>query len=403
MNRTDAYPSWLGFIGLYLRIGLLGFGGPQAHMAMLRSELVEGRHWSTPEQFDEGLALCEALPGPASSQMAIYLGWLQRGWRGGLVSGICFLLPGLLIVLLLSELWRSGQSSEFFTTALATVQPVMAAIIWTFAWKLLSDRRERWQRRTALAVGIGVLLNAVLALPLPAGLLLLVAGMARVRLEPAARDNPAGDSKQENKLSGLLIALPMAMAPWAMTASGLLAQIFGLFFKTGLLVFGGGLVIIPLLEQQVVQQGWLSAGQFLDGVTIGQITPGPVVLTGAFVGYQAGWVQGGAAMAVTGALVATAGLFAPSFGMILIATPLLQRLRGQPRFRAFLEGVLAGVAGAMAAAALSLSIAALQGGWLILQAPVFATALWLSLHRGIRPLPLIAGGILVGCVVTLLS
>ena len=403
MNRTVAYPSWLGFIGLYLRIGLLGFGGPQAHMALLRSELVDGRQWSTAEQFDEGLVLCEALPGPASSQMAIYLGWLQRGWRGGLVSGICFLLPGLLIVLLLSELWRSGQSSEFFTTALATVQPVMAAIIWTFAWKLLRDRRERWQRKTALAVGIGVLLNAVLALPLPAGLLLLVAGMARVRLQPAARDNPAGDSKQQNKLSGLMIPLPMAMAPWAMTAPGLLAQIFGLFFKTGLLVFGGGLVIIPLLEQQVVQQGWLNAGQFLDGVTIGQITPGPVVLTGAFVGYQAGWVQGGAAMAVTGALVATAGLFAPSFGMILIATPLLQRLRGQPRFRAFLEGVLAGVAGAMAAAALSLSIAALQGGWLILQAPVFATALWLSLHRGIRPLPLIAGGILVGCVVTLLS
>ncbi len=403
MNRTVANPSWLGFIGLYLRIGLLGFGGPQAHMALLRSELVEGRQWSTAEQFDEGLVLCEALPGPASSQMAIYLGWLQRGWRGGLVSGICFLLPGLLIVLLLSELWRSGQSSEFFTTALATVQPVMAAIIWTFAWKLLRDRRERWQRRTELAVGIGVLLNAVLALPLPAGLLLLVAGMARVRLHPAARDNPAGDSKQQNKLSGLLIPLPMAMAPWAMTAPGLLAQIFGLFFKTGLLVFGGGLVIIPLLEQQVVQQGWLSSGQFLDGVTIGQITPGPVVLTGAFVGYQAGWAQGGAAMAVTGALVATAGLFAPSFGMILIATPLLQRLRGQPRVRAFLEGVLAGVAGAMAAAALSLSIAALQSGWLILQGPVFATALWLSLHRGIRPLPLVAGGILVGCVVTLLS
>ena len=403
MNRTDAYPSWLGFIGLYLRIGLLGFGGPQAHMALLRSELVEGRHWSTAEQFDEGLVLCEALPGPASSQMAIYLGWLQRGWRGGLVSGICFLLPGLLIVLLLSELWRSGQSSEFFTTALATVQPVMAAIIWTFAWKLLRDRRERWQRKTALAVGIGVLLNAVLALPLPAGLLLLVAGMARVRLQPANRDNPADDSKQQNKLSGLLIPLPLAMAPWAMTAPGLLAQIFGLFFKTGLLVFGGGLVIIPLLEQQVVQQGWLSAGQFLDGVTIGQITPGPVVLTGAFVGYQAGWVQGGAAMAVTGALVATAGLFAPSFGMILIATPLLQRLRGQPKVRGFLDGVLAGVAGAMAAAALSLSIAALQGGWLMLQVAVFATALWLSLHRSIRPLPLIAGGILVGCVVTLLS
>ena len=403
MNKTDASPGWLEIIGLYLRIGLLGFGGPQAHIALLRSELVEGRQWATTEQFEEGLVLCEALPGPASSQMAIYLGWLQRGWLGGLVSGICFLLPGLLIILVLSELWRSGQSSEFVTTAMATVQPVMAAIVWSFAWKLMRNRQERWQKRTALAVGIGVMLNTILALPLLAGVLLLLAGMARVRLQPAVRETPASKAKEQNKLSGLLIPLPLAMAPWAMTAPGLLAQLFGLFFKTGLLVYGGGLVIIPLLEQQVVQQGWLSAGQFLDGVTIGQITPGPVVLTGAFVGYQAGWVQGGTAMAIAGALVATAGLFAPSFGMILIATPLLQRLRNQPRVRAFLDGVLAGVTGAMAAAALSLSIAALQGGPLIVQLPVFAAALWLNLHRGIRPVPLIGGGILVGCVVKPLS
>ena len=403
MNKTDASPGWLEIIGLYLRIGLLGFGGPQAHIALLQSELVEGRQWATTEQFEEGLMLSEALPGPASSQMAIYLGWLQRGWLGGLISGISFLLPGLLIVLGLSELWRSGQSNEFVTTAMATVQPVMAAIVWSFAWKLMRKLRERWQKTTAIAVGFGVMLNTVLALPLLAGMLLLLAGMVRVRLQPGVRESPASKAREQNKLSGLLIPLPLAMAPWAMTAPGLLAQLFGMFFKTGLLVFGGGLVIIPLLEQQVVQQGWLSAGQFLDGVTIGQITPGPVVLSGAFVGYQAGWAQGGAAMAIAGALVATAGLFAPSFGMILIATPLLQRLRNQPRVRAFLDGVLAGVTGAMAAAALSLSIAALQGGPLIVQLPVFTTALWLNLHRGIRPVPLIGGGILVGCVVKLLS
>ena len=403
MNKTDASPGWIEIIGLYLRIGLLGFGGPQAHIALLQSELVEGRQWATTEQFEEGLMLCEALPGPASSQMAIYLGWLQRGWLGGLISGISFLLPGLLIVLGLSELWRSGQSNEFVTTAMATVQPVMAAIVWSFAWKLIRNRRERWQKTTATAVGIGVMLNTVLDFPLLAGMLLLLAGMVRVRLQPAIRESPASKDKEQNKLSGLLIPLPLAIAPWAMTAPGLLAQLFGLFFKTGLLVYGGGLVIIPLLEQQVVQQGWLSAGQFLDGVTIGQITPGPVVLTGAFVGYQAGWVQGGATMAIAGALVATAGLFAPSFGMILIATPLLQRLRNQPRVRAFLDGVLAGVTGAMAAAALSLSIAALQGGPLIIQLPVFATALWLSMQKGNRPFPLIGGGILVGCVVKLLS
>ena len=403
MNKTDTSPGWLEIIGLYLRIGLLGFGGPQAHIALLQSELVEGRQWATTEQFEEGLMLCEALPGPASSQMAIYLGWLQRGWLGGLISGVCFLLPGLLIVLGLSELWRSGQSNAFVTTAMATVQPVMAAIVWSFAWKLMRNLRERWKKTTAIAVGIGVMLNTVLALPLLAGMLLLLAGMVRVRFQPGVRESPASKAREQNKLSGLLIPLPLAMAPWAMTAPGLLAQLFGLFFKTGLLVYGGGLVIIPLLEQQVVQQGWLSAGQFLDGVTIGQITPGPVVLTGAFVGYQAGWVQGGATMAIAGALVATAGLFAPSFGMILIATPLLQRLRNQPRVRAFLDGVLAGVTGAMAAAALSLSIAALQGGPLIIQLPVFATALWLSMQRGNRPFPLIGGGILVGCVVKLLS
>ena len=125
--------SWVTFIALYLRIGLLGFGGPQAHIAMLREEIVQSRGWVDADRFDEGLGLCEALPGPASSQMAIYLGWLQRGFVGGLTSGICFLLPGLLIVLGLSELWRNGQSIPSFTTALQTLQPVIAAIIWAFA------------------------------------------------------------------------------------------------------------------------------------------------------------------------------------------------------------------------------------------------------------------------------
>ena len=121
--------SLASFIGLYLRIGALGFGGPQAHIAMLRDEIVNNRGWVDGDRFDEGLGLCEALPGPASSQMAIYLGWQQRGWIGGLISGLCFLLPGFLIVLGLSELWRNGQAIPSFTTALQTLQPVIAAII----------------------------------------------------------------------------------------------------------------------------------------------------------------------------------------------------------------------------------------------------------------------------------
>ena len=171
--------SWITFIALYLRIGVLGFGGPQAHIAMLREEIVQSRGWVDADRFDEGLGLCEALPGPASSQMAIYLGWLQRGLLGGLISGICFLLPGLLIVLALSELWRNGQSIPSFSTALQTLQPVIAAIIWAFAWKLMGSRRAGWQRVTAVLVMLGGLINAFTPLTLPAGLLLLLAGLSR--------------------------------------------------------------------------------------------------------------------------------------------------------------------------------------------------------------------------------
>ena len=383
--------SWVNFIGLYLRIGLLGFGGPQAHIAMLRDEIVNTRGWVDGDRFDEGLGLCEALPGPASSQMAIYLGWLQRGWIGGLISGICFLLPGLLIVLGLSELWRNGQSIPSFTTALQTLQPVIAAIIWAFAWKLMGSRRAGWQRVTAALVMLGGLINAFTPLTLPAGLLLLLAGLSRwlIAPPPALTPPPAGSS-------GLLTPIPLATAPLLVSSWGLLGKLFAVFFKTGLLVFGGGLVIIPLLEQQVVSLGWLNSAQFLDGVAIGQISPGPVVLTSAFVGYQAGWQEGGGSYAVIAACVATAAIFLPSFLFILAGAPFLQRLRHQPSVKTVLSGVLAGVPGAVAAAALPLTLTAVGSGVMGLQLLLFSLALWLSMTGRMKPLPLIGASLMIG-------
>ncbi|MEB3253669.1 MAG: chromate efflux transporter [Synechococcus sp.] len=391
---------WNELTTLFLRIGLLGFGGPQAHIAMMREEIVETRAWVSIEQFEEGLGLCETLPGPASSQMAIYLGWLRGGVLGGLISGICFLLPGLLIVLLLSELWRNGQAIPSFTTAIATLQPVIAAIIWAFAWKLMHQRKARWQRFTAGLVMLGVLLSMTAVLSMPAGLLLLLAGLARVVMQPPKSPPPQGSAE-----SSAAVVAPwfMAIAPWGLTAHGLLSQLFGLFFQTGLLVFGGGLVIIPLLEQQVVQQGWLTAAQFLDGVAIGQISPGPVVLTSAFIGYQAGWIQGGAPMALSGGLVATVAMFLPSFLFILIGTPLLQRLRQQQRVKIFLGGLLAGVPGAVAATALSLTVTALQAGNIAIQLPLFTTSLWLSCRGQAKPLPLISAALLIGVILEQVS
>ena len=384
--------SWTSFIGLYLRIGALGFGGPQAHIAMLRDEIVNNRGWVDGDRFDEGLGLCEALPGPASSQMAIYLGWQQRGWVGGLISGLCFLLPGFLIVLGLSELWRNGQSIPSFTTALQTLQPVITAIIWAFAWKLICRRRANWQRLTAGLVMLGGLLSSFTPLTLPAGVLLLLAGFSRWLIAP-----PALPPKPPSAVNVALLA-PITLATTVMNNAGLLGQLFALFFKTGLLVFGGGLVIIPLLEQQVVTQGWLSSTQFLDGVAIGQISPGPVVLTSAFVGYQAGWQEGGGSSAVLAACVATTAIFLPSFVFILAGAPFLQRLRHQPSVKTVLSGVLAGVPGAVAAAAVPLTTTAVQSGVIWVQLLLLSLALWLSVSGRTKPLPLIGTSVLIGLI-----
>ena len=396
---SSAVSSWPAFAGLFLRIGALGFGGPQAHVALLRDEIVENKQWLDPEQFDEGLGLCEALPGPISSQMAIYLGWLHRGWVGGIFAGTCFLLPGLLSVLVLSELWRKGQTMPSFTSTLQILQPVIAAIIWSFAWKLVSQRNAPWQIATAVLVMAGMLLSLFAAVPLPVGLLLLLAGLSR--LVTTQRTRSDGNQGARVILPPLLLALQL---PWlsgltnqaSAQATGLMASLFSVFFKAGLLVFGGGLVIIPLLERQVVERGWLNASGFLDGVAIGQISPGPVVLTCSFVGYQAGWAEGDLPSALLGATAATLGIFLPSFLFILVGTPILRRLRQQPPVQTFLAGLTAGVPGAVGGAALPLTLTALQTGTPLIQLPIFVAALSLSISDRMKPLPLIGITLLIG-------
>ena len=381
-------PSWVELVQVFLRVGLLGFGGPQAHMALMREQVVQQRQWVSAQAFAEGVALCEALPGPASSQMAMVLGWRCRGALGGLVSGGCFLLPGLVIVLLLSELWRQGQTMATLAAVLLVVKPVVAAVIWGFVGKLLRQQRQPWQQAMAFSVAIG-------GLVLPAGLLLLAAGVANC---------------WRSAFGGTLLLLPGLAAWWGAPAWGeapwfWLVQLAGVFLQAGLLVFGGGLVIIPLLQDQVVGLGWLSGGQFLEGVAIGQVSPGPVVLTSTFVGYQAGWAAGGGpTTALVGAAVATAAIFLPSVAFILVGTPLLERIRQKPGVQRFLAGVLAGVPGAVAGAAIPLTWTSLQADEpytsLALLA-LFCTAL--LLNRWFKPSQLVVLGLGLGLVVAFLG
>ncbi|KKZ10994.1 MAG: hypothetical protein TE42_08990 [Candidatus Synechococcus spongiarum SP3] len=390
MNR----PSWSELIRVFLRIGLLGFGGPQAHMALMRDQVVWQRQWVSTQAFAEGVALCETLPGPASSQLAMVLGWLCRGAWGGLVSGFCFLLPGLMIVLLLSELWRRGQAMASLITVLVVVKPVVAAVIWAFVARLMGQQRRPWQQAMAVSVAFGGLLHQFSPLVLPAGLLLLAAGAA---------------NSWRTAMGGTLLLLP-GLAPWWAGLGWVqapwfwLVQLTWVFLQAGVLVFGGGLVIIPLLQDQVVELGWLSGAQFLDGVAIGQVSPGPVVLTSTFVGYQAGWASGGGlTTAMLGALVATAAIFLPSTLFILVGTPLLQRIRRNASVQRFLDGILAGVPGAVAGAAIPLTWASLQA-----EEPRISLALLalfctsLLLNCWLKPSQLVLLGLGLGLVMALL-
>ncbi|WP_025781850.1 chromate efflux transporter [Candidatus Synechococcus spongiarum] len=388
-------PSWSELIQVFLRIGLLGFGGPQAHMAMMGDQVVQQRQWVSRQAFAEGLALCEALPGPASSQLAMALGLHCRGALRGLVSGFCFLLPGLVIVLLLSELWRQGQTMAGLTTVLVVVKPVVAAVIWAFVGKLLRQQRQPWQRTMAVSVALGGLLHQFSPLVLPAGLLLLAAGVA---------------NRWRTAMGGTLLFLP-GLAPWGAALGWAqapwfwLAPLAGVFLQAGLLVFGGGLVIIPLLQDQVVGMGWLSGPQFLEGVAIGQVSPGPVALTSAFVGYQVGWAAGGGpTTAMAGALVATAAVFLPSVLFVLVGTPLLQRIRRRPGVQRFLAGVLAGVPGAVAAAAVPLTRTSLQGEELFISPALLALfCAALMLNRWLKPSQLVLLGLGLGLAASLLQ
>jgi chromate transporter len=388
---------------LFLRLGTVGFGGPQAHIAMIHDEAVVQRGWFTEEQFLEGVAICEMLPGPASTQMGIYTGYIRAGQLGALVAGICFIFPAFLIVLTLSWAYFRFQGVPQIDDLFLGISPVVIAIILGFCWKLAKKGIKDWKGGAiALTVILVTLLFQVNVL-----LQFILAGIAGL-LVYRPESPPAAPS---NRTSGWLFPLipaiqgfPIATVP---TETLAVSSFWGLeriqeyfwpltlfFLKVGSFVFGGGLVIIPLLEFEVVNQfQWLTRNEFIDGVAIGEFTPGPVVLTAAFVGYK---VAG-----ALGALVAAIAIFTPSFLFIMGAAPFLMQIRRNPRIRSFLKGVTPAVFGAIAAVAIPLAQAAILQeslGRTAVAAVVGVVAL-IALIRFKRPTwQLVPAGAVVGLV-----
>lgn len=386
-------------VRLFAKLGLIGFGGPQAHIAMANDEAVVRRQWLTQEQFTDGLAVCEMLPGPASTQMGIYIGYLRAGQLGALVAGLAFIAPAFLIVLGLSWAYFQFQTVPQLAAVFMGVSPVMIAIILGFCWKLAPK---------AIQDGLGgaiALATFGLTLGLRANtlLLFLLAGLIGLWLYGPRR--PQGLPPQ--LLRGALVLPTLGLPLLATVPSEVLTRssfwgteriqayfwpLLSFFLKVGSFIFGGGLVIIPLLEGEVVQDlQWLTQAEFLNGIAIGQLSPGPVVLTAAFVGYK---VAG-----VLGALVATLGIFTPSFLFIMGAAPVLLKLRQNPWAKGFLQGVKPAVLGAIAAAAVPLGQAAFlqPTPQLTLLTLLIGLVAWACLIRFKTPTwQLVLGGAVVG-------
>ncbi|MGX6603128.1 chromate efflux transporter [Micromonosporaceae bacterium Da 78-11] len=358
------------------RIGGIGFGGPPTHIALLRQLCVDRRGWISAAEFEDGIAATNLLPGPASTQLAIFTAWRLRGVPGALVGGVCFIVPGLVLILALSALFLTGDPPLWVRGAAAGAGSAVAAVAVQAAASLVP---ASWGRagpaRSARARWLGYGLAGATAAALTGPWLVLVliaAGMVELLVRRGVGGHPARP----------VLSLPLvALAPPA--AGGLLALAW-VAVKVGALSYGGGFVIIPLMQADAVEHyHWMTDGQFLNAVALGQITPGPVVQTVAVVGYAAAGIWGG--------LLAAVFAFAPSFVFVVVGGPRFDRLRADRTVQAFFAGAGPAVIGAIAESAIPLAMA-LQHLW---QAAVLiAVALWLLAGRRGVVGALLAAGVL---------
>jgi len=362
----------------WTRLGCIGFGGPPAHIALLRKLVVDDRAWMDPREFEDGVAVVNLLPGPASTQLTIYCAWRLRRAAGALVGGAGFILPGLVVILTLSTVFLAEHPPGWVTGAELGAGAAVPAVAVAAALSLVPPSWRRAATTAARARWIGYLVagGAAAALAGPFLVLILVGcGLIEALLRRPPKIPPAVPA----------VALPLAAA-----STGGLLSLAWLAFKVGALSFGGGFVIIPLMQHDAVHTyHWMTASTFLTAVALGQVTPGPVVQTVAVVGYAAAGIGGG--------LLASLVAFTPSFCFVLGAGRHFDRLRRSATVQAFLTGAGPAAIGAIAGAAIPL-VAALahlwQAGLLLLAAG------WLiGLRRGV--VPAIVGAAIVGILVYL--
>jgi chromate transporter len=329
----------------WTRIGLTGFGGPPTHIALLRRLVVEDRGWLSDGDVEAAIAACNLLPGPASTQLAIYLARRLGGVRGAVAGGLGFIVPGVVIITALAVVFLAQAPPRWVRGAGAGAGAAVAAVALHAGWGLLGPswrrtrsvvgERARWLVYVAVGAASAALIGPFLVL-----LLIACGGVEMLSRRPAT-------SRAVSVMSPLVISVAASI--------GGLGALAWVAFKVGALSYGGGFVIVPLMQADAVHTyHWMSASQFLNAVALGQVTPGPVVATVAAVGY--------AARGVGGAALAAAIAFLPSFTFVLLGGPYFDRLRHDGRVRAFLDGAGPTAIGAILGSSIPLA-RALSEGW----------------------------------------
>ncbi len=361
-------------LAVFGMLGIIGFGGPAAHIALMQREVVERRGWLTDQQMVDLVGITNLIPGPNSTEMAMHVGRLRAGGVGLVVAGLAFIVPAAAIVLALAWAYVTYGDTPAAEALLYGVKPVVVAIVvaalFAFARTALNG-----PLRMVVAWGAGLLwILGVNELALLAGGAVLVAGARIGTIHPWA---------------AIGLVLPAATA----VASVNLLTLGAVFLKAGALLYGSGYVLLAFLRGDLVDRlGWLTDAQLLDAVAIGQVTPGPLFTTATFIGYLLAGIPG--------ALVATVAIFAPAFVFVAIIGPLADRIRDRPLTAALLDGVNAAVLGLMAAVSVQLGLSAVRDPLTIGLFLASAAGLWWG-H--IPSVALVAAGAVVGLVAAALG
>jgi len=377
-NDAPAHPSFATALRYWLKLGFISFGGPAGQIAVMHTELVERRRWISERRFLHALNYCMLLPGPEAQQLATYIGWLMHGTWGGIAAGALFVLPSLFILMGLSWIYVAYGDTSLVSGFFTGVRPAVVAVV---AYAVIRIGSRAVKNLATLAIALAAF--AALLAGVHFALIVLGAGLlgylgskvwpenfragghakhgSSAQRAPAAIIDDHHDILAHTRPSAARFAVHLAvgLALWIAPMAWLYAtqgwhgthtQMAWFFTQAALLTFGGAYAVLPFVREHAIHTyGWLRPGQMIDGLALGETTPGPLIMVVAFVGFVGGYQATGAwSGAVWGCLVATYFTFLPSFLFILLGAPFIEQMRGELRLTAMLTGITAAVVGVIA-------------------------------------------------------